>query len=319
MFGRSGLERPSSPNIHPQSVTPHALMQNMMTAPAVITLIAFLLNIGFNALLIKLLGFKGAPLATSLSRFIQFLLLALVVYRHECKRSAEAAAEARRLTAGKEQGDINGDSSLTPPAGSEARDAESALQLEMEPLRGGQDGSGPSSLLSSSEPFPAPLNTLAGNKRLLRQPSWFRVPSFRDMQGHMATASSQLGLADLLGGPSGGGAQAHSLGDTARYLLAQSRAAMRPAMVLRFLKLALPGGFMMAFEAGSFDFTTAMAGHLGSPVVTAAHSAMFAIIYLTYTTFPFAIATAATIRQADATTQQGPPHSSAPSHQYNGP
>ena len=63
----------------------------------------------------------------------------------------------------------------------------------------------------------------------------------------MATASSQIGLTDLLGGPSGGGAQAHSLGDTARYLLAQSRAAMRPAMVLRFLKLALPGGFMMAF------------------------------------------------------------------------
>ncbi len=53
---------------------------------------------------------------------------------------------------------------------------------------------------------------------------------------------------------------------------------------------------MMAFEAGSFDFNTGMAGHLGSPVITAAHSAMFGIIYLTYTTFPYAIATAATIR-----------------------
>jgi hypothetical protein len=55
-------------------------------------------------------------------------------------------------------------------------------------------------------------------------------------------------------------------------------------------------GSRMAFEAGSFDFNTGMAGHLGSPVVTAAHSAMFGIIYLTYTSFPFAIATASTIR-----------------------
>ena len=86
------------------------------------------------------------------------------------------------------------------------------------------------------------------------------------------------------------------LGGASRYAWAQTRAAMRPAIVLRFLRLALPGGFMMAFEAGSFDFNTAMAGHLGSPVVTAAHAAMYGILYLTYTTFPYAIATAATIR-----------------------
>ena len=86
------------------------------------------------------------------------------------------------------------------------------------------------------------------------------------------------------------------LGGASRYAWAQTRAAMRPAIVLRFLRLALPGGFMMAFEAGSFDFNTAMAGHLGSPVVMAAHAAMYGILYLTYTTFPYAIATAATIR-----------------------
>jgi MATE family multidrug resistance protein len=56
------------------------------------------------------------------------------------------------------------------------------------------------------------------------------------------------------------------------------------------------GGFMLAFEAGAFDFTTGMAGHLGSPVLTAAHSAMFGFIYLAYCSFPYAIATAATIR-----------------------
>ena len=63
------------------------------------------------------------------------------------------------------------------------------------------------------------------------------------------------------------------------------------------LKNLILWNFRMAFEAGSFDFNTGMAGHLGSPVVTAAHSAMFGIIYLTYTSFPFAIATASTIRR----------------------
>ncbi len=53
---------------------------------------------------------------------------------------------------------------------------------------------------------------------------------------------------------------------------------------------------MLAFECGAFDFTTGMAGHLGSPVLTAAHAAMLNFLYLAYVTFPFAISTAATIR-----------------------
>jgi MATE family multidrug resistance protein len=83
--------------------------------------------------------------------------------------------------------------------------------------------------------------------------------------------------------------------------------ATRPALLKRFLALALPGAFMMAFEAGSFDVTTVMAGHLG-PVTTAAHSALLSMIGLSFVSFPFAIATAATIRVGNLV-GAGRPHS----------
>ena len=39
---------------------------------------------------------------------------------------------------------------------------------------------------------------------------------------------------------------------------------LMPADLLEFAKLGLPGGAMMAFDAGSWDITTAMAGFLGA-------------------------------------------------------
>ena len=62
-------------------------IQNMMLAPALITLASFILNIGLNAVLISALGFRGAPLATSLSRVTQAVLLALFVWRLEGKKA----------------------------------------------------------------------------------------------------------------------------------------------------------------------------------------------------------------------------------------
>jgi hypothetical protein len=85
------------------------------------------------------------------------------------------------------------------------------------------------------------VSLTAAGRRLRKQPSWFRVPSFKEVQGHIAKASSQMSVSELLGGASAG---AHDLGGTARYMLAQIRAAMRPDVMLHFLKLALPGGFM---------------------------------------------------------------------------
>ena len=49
--------------------------QNLMWAPAYVTVSMFFINIGFNSLLISTWGFSGAAYAQSASRIAQFLLL----------------------------------------------------------------------------------------------------------------------------------------------------------------------------------------------------------------------------------------------------
>ncbi len=49
--------------------------QNLMWAPAYVTVSMFFLNIGFNAVLVAHYGFTGAAYAQSASRIAQFLLL----------------------------------------------------------------------------------------------------------------------------------------------------------------------------------------------------------------------------------------------------
>lgn len=49
-------------------------------------------------------------------------------------------------------------------------------------------------------------------------------------------------------------------------------------MLWTLAKIGLPGGFMVAMEAGSFDLTTALAGTLGVVQVDA-HVAMLGIVY----------------------------------------
>ena len=66
----------------------------MMLAPALVTVATFGINIALNAGMIAALGFNGAPVATSLSRVAQLLMLALVVWRVEHKKSKAAAVFA---------------------------------------------------------------------------------------------------------------------------------------------------------------------------------------------------------------------------------
>ncbi|GIL79039.1 hypothetical protein Vretimale_55 [Volvox reticuliferus] len=62
-----------------------------------------------------------------------------------------------------------------------------------------------------------------------------------------------------------------------------------------FLQLGISGGCMLALEAGSFEITTAFAGALGIQIVSA-HSTLLGVCTYTFISFPFAVATAATIR-----------------------
>ncbi|GIL81052.1 hypothetical protein Vretimale_9243 [Volvox reticuliferus] len=80
-----------------------------------------------------------------------------------------------------------------------------------------------------------------------------------------------------------------------RTLCQECRMAINPRVVMRFCRLGIPGGLSMAFEAGCFDFSTVLAGRLGA-VATAAHAAMLSIVTFTYLACPFALATAGAIR-----------------------
>ncbi|KAK9829555.1 hypothetical protein WJX72_006470 [[Myrmecia] bisecta] len=63
----------------------------------------------------------------------------------------------------------------------------------------------------------------------------------------------------------------------------------------QFFKLGIPGGFMMIFDSGAFDITTALAGFLGTVEVDA-HIALLTLVTFTYVSFPFAVSVASTIR-----------------------
>ena len=62
--------------LHLRLLLPQTLQaQNLMWAPAYVTVSMFFINIGFNALFIANWGFTGAAYAQSASRIAQFLLL----------------------------------------------------------------------------------------------------------------------------------------------------------------------------------------------------------------------------------------------------
>ncbi|EFJ42410.1 hypothetical protein VOLCADRAFT_97490 [Volvox carteri f. nagariensis] len=71
--------------------------------------------------------------------------------------------------------------------------------------------------------------------------------------------------------------------------------ALSPGVLYMFMQLGIPGGCMLALEAGSFEITTAFAGALGIQKVSA-HSTLLGVCTYTFISFPFAVATAATIR-----------------------
>lgn len=61
--------------------------QNLMWAPAAVTVSMFFINIAFNALLVRQYGFTGAAYAQSASRIAQFLLLTGTVNQSRNTRS----------------------------------------------------------------------------------------------------------------------------------------------------------------------------------------------------------------------------------------
>ena len=179
--------------------------QNEMLVPAALGIGVFLLNIGMNLFFIRQLGFLGAPIATTVSRFL-FFVGAILVLAHSlyCQRRTARF----------------GSSSSTP-----------TNRLALETTNNGQEGCSAELENKTVEPHDSSVlqaATATVDTCMPRQP--------------MAKDAACLAAASL------------------EQAWQQS---IRWQSLQRYLKLAIPGAFMVAMEAGSFDITTVMAGMLG--------------------------------------------------------
>lgn len=285
---------------------------------------------------------QGAPLATSLSRFCQFVLLVFAVRHAERKRRAaladpgadapgqeatdregaqlQADNEKRCLERGSEDGspqlsrsstsraggdggtevtgpgaglgaaagsgaaagangDHRGPLSGYEPQGRRSKDGHGGdaelLLLELQPLYSAamskSHGPGPAGNTSACSGHAATPGAPSWQpRRLQKQLSWFRAPSWRmpRLRGSEPVGGSGFGRngggfgGGIDEGTDGGGGSARGVGvgvgavvgssgsgsdgsvpgvSAARYLLSEAKAAMQPHLLSRYLRLALPG------------------------------------------------------------------------------
>lgn len=258
--------------------------QAVMTAPAVVGVLTFLINIGSNVVLVRALGFSGAPLATSLSRILQLLMTIMAVVLHE----RHCARQLARGQAG---------SSLYGHGDSFARDEE--LVCEADALLASE--AAPLALHSRKhEHYPEHEKGMYGGSlgapplrkgqgSISKLPQWAKKQPTRyaRLAGTDASPSS-----DALAADSSTNAASHGHWSSA---CAFMQHAARPSALKQYLALGLPGGFGVAFEASAFEATMIFAGQLG-PTATAAHAALLSVVALTYVSGPFALAIAGCIR-----------------------
>ncbi len=331
-----------------------------MLSPSLVAVATFLLNIAFNAVLVGSIGFRGAPLATTLSRTVQFLMLAAAVWWHERRqaralRDKEESQGLLEASADVQEGadgwvvvpletSHKGSGHATPADDASVRAAATAAaaagegqakvvgqatglqatgDVTREPCGGDsgsagapgakEDGVGhaaeqaavaaaasPGSHVEQASSHAAAAHSqpceAPGAQRTAPESERARLlrPETDSSSSDPAPPddSTSLALAVHSEPP---GPEPPSPGSLWRRVQDECKAAVQPAVVTRFLRLGIPGGLSLAFEAGSFDVTTVMAGRLGA-TATAAHAAMLSIITLTYLACPFALATAGAIR-----------------------
>ncbi|KXZ46433.1 hypothetical protein GPECTOR_43g869 [Gonium pectorale] len=312
-------------------LTKYLQVQNVMLAPSLVAVATFFINIGANAVLVSALGFSGAPLATTLSRWAQFLLMVGVTAHHERRRRREAGeGQPEALGMGPGMGTGMGQLELGLPTRGGAReglewDADARMGLGAGPPRARPSGSGSRKGTAGAGPRPmeeedgvAPaeqrllLDEAPASDELVWRPEsgGLSAAGGSDDGHHMHHRSHQphyqerelqpqdryqAGAAVMGAGGGAGAGAASSSSSFWQEALEECREAVRPAALWRFLRLGIPGGLSLSFEAGCFDFATALAGRLG-PVNTAAHAATLSVVTLTYLACPFALATAGAIR-----------------------
>ncbi|MEW5307133.1 MAG: hypothetical protein WDW36_009548 [Sanguina aurantia] len=101
--------------------------QNVMALPALVTVTAFFLNIGANAVMIPIFGFVGSAMATSSTRIIQFFMMMAVVYyyEHNSRRVAHEQLQLLQQHPSHQHSDSNSHTSCRPKAGERKEDCQS--------------------------------------------------------------------------------------------------------------------------------------------------------------------------------------------------
>ncbi|MEW5307134.1 MAG: hypothetical protein WDW36_009549 [Sanguina aurantia] len=278
--------------------------QNVMALPALVTVIAFFLNIAANAILIPHFGFLGSPMATSCTRIVQFLMMVGIVYYYEHSREDREAQQSES-----QQSETHPLSSSTPAhdtaRGKTGMMSHSSLgtadsQEDVGLLSGGLRSSSSGGGLKSSSSGGG-LNDHSSSSSIHAVPAVVTGGvGVQNQQQHTSPGAKAGGMDVLLAGLRKMAQQAQhrprwSVHEVLCYVWAQSKAACHPHTMWSFLKIGIPGGCMLAFEGAAFDVTTAFAGRLGTQKI-AAHSAMLLIITLTFFSGPLPLATAASIR-----------------------
>jgi len=234
--------------------------RNVLMPSLYIMLLANFLNVGGNYLFIYALdmGFPGSPLATSTSRILTCLLTAIYYYflmpeAHPQSVQGQTCLEGEGVR-GKESDDIL-----------------SGKQWPQQQHRTGVNGNGGSSKssCSSSSSSSSSSSKAAAEDESLRQPLLLSSSSLDSPSSSSAFSSVPNSLP-----PSAPTA------DTAAAVA--GKVLFREAL-WRFMRLAVPGGFMVGLEAWSFDFTTSFAAQFGTEALDA-HQSMMSISAFTYLT-----------------------------------
>eukprot|EP00892_Ulva_mutabilis_P001187 jgi/Ulvmu1/11069/UM007_0251.1 len=242
--------------------------QNQMAAPAVLSAVAVLVNIGLNLLFVHHYGFLGAPLATTVSRLL-FCVAAAALVIYDLLRAPRRAAplQPRSSTS-------SVDEPLLPAHDRAAHAGSSDHSTQQLIDAGGSGGLPDRNMVCGAELASAAVG------------------------GHIGVIPTPQPKGPLLYEAEAAGGAAADAGGQGKMHVAVTeivRRGMRRQALGSFLRLAIPGGLMVAMEMSSFDVTTAFAGLLGVVPIDA-HVTLLTVITFNFISFPFGIAVAATIR-----------------------
>jgi hypothetical protein len=253
-----------------------------MAAPAALCFGAFLVNIGLNLIFIRAYGFLGAPVATTTSRFL-FAASAAILAAHSLRKAALKDTSVRKksrnyrvmdeLSAGGRNIDrqllnavdckrdeplallaIASSTSLTHSDNSNLRDVQVSCGEAAETAQPSQSTGSHSWTLHDSKACAASDSPDSCGHNCKDYAASCSTPGVFEVDGLLdgQLVRSPMSCPFIENSVSIGNVMAEAV-----------KQGMRLTVLKEYLRLAIPGGFMVSMEASSFDVTTIFAGTLG--------------------------------------------------------